>query len=94
VDAVLTIMGALGGLGVSIWLGYLVGKRAQAWPEWRYWAANAVGIVIGVAVSAMGLQVAQTWLWVAGLGVMAGSLTGLKYGLGRSVGVWRLIDRG
>jgi hypothetical protein len=93
VDVVLTIVGAAAGLGSSIWLGYLIGKKARTWPEWSYWVANGVGLAIGVGAATLGQQYGQMWLWVAGLCVMGGSLTGLKYGLGRSVGAWKLVDR-
>jgi hypothetical protein len=31
-------------------------------------------------------------VWVGGIALMGGSLTGLKYGLGKSVGVWKTAD--
>jgi hypothetical protein len=89
---VLSVLGALAGLAASGWLGYRYGVKCRKLPESRYWIANAVGLLTGMVVSALGAQFAQTWLWVAGLGIMAGSLTGLKYGLGKSVGFWRLVD--
>jgi hypothetical protein len=91
VEVVKLLLGAAAGFGVSLWLGYRVGVRCRKLPRWRYLAANVVGLAIGVALAVAGQQSAAQWLWLSGLGFMAGSLTGLKYGLGKTVKVLRSI---
>jgi len=92
VDIVLTITGAIVGFGVSFWAGYRYGERCRKLPESRYWIANTVGMLLGLVLATLGSQFGLMWLWIGSLGIMAGSVSGLKYGLGKSVGIWRLID--
>jgi hypothetical protein len=73
-------------LGVSVWLGYRYGVRCRDLPAYRYWIANAVGVFAGLVLAAIAALLRLTWLWVAATSVMAGSVWGLKYGLGRIVG--------
>jgi hypothetical protein len=70
-------------------LGLALGRKCRSWPAWRYWAANALSVLAGVAVAAYGFMTQAQWVWIAGLGAIAGALSGLKYGLGRVVGQWR-----
>jgi hypothetical protein len=70
-------------------LGLFVGRKSRSWPAWRYWAANAVSVLVGVAIAAYGFMTQNQWVWIGGFGAIAGSLSGLKYGLGRVVGQWR-----
>jgi hypothetical protein len=84
VDVVLLVVGTVAGFGLSFWLGYRYGIRCRKLPKARYWVANVVGLAVGTLMAAVGLQYGMTWLSTSALGVMAGSLTGLKYGLGRT----------
>jgi hypothetical protein len=84
VDTVLLVAGTLAGFGLSFWLGYRYGIRCRKLPKWRYRTANVAGLAVGVVMAAVGLQYGMAWLSTSALGVMAGSLTGLKYGLGRT----------
>jgi len=86
------IIGAVAGFGLSFWLGYRYGEKCRKLPEWRYWMANAVGMLVGLGLAVLGSRYGLSWLWIAALGIMTGSLSGLKYGLGKSVGIWRLMD--
>ncbi len=79
------ILGGAGGLALSAWSGYLYGVRCRRLPASRYWMANAAGLLVGFVLASLGTWAGMAWLWVGGLGVMAGSMTGLKYGLGRSM---------
>ncbi len=88
-DLLAAIVAAAVAFGSTFWAGRVVGVKCRTWPAWRYWAANAAGLLVGVAVGALGLRMRADWLWMAGLGVMAGSVSGLKYGLGRVVNQWR-----
>jgi hypothetical protein len=84
VDVVLLVVGTLAGFGLSFWLGYRYGIRCRKLRKPRYWIANVVGLLVGVVMAAVGLRYGMTWLSTSALGVMAGSLMGLKYGLGRT----------
>lgn len=88
------IVAGVVGLAGSFWLGYRYGERCRRLPDSRYWIANGVGMFVGLVLATAGSMLQLPWLWLASISVMAGSLSGLKYGLGRSVGIWRLVDRG
>lgn len=72
-------------------IGHLLGERAET--SKQYWLYNlavvAGGIVLSAVVSAFGLKT------VAGftIGLIAGGIMGLKFGFGKSVGVWEKHDR-
>jgi hypothetical protein len=87
------IAAALAGFGPSVWLGYRFGLKCRKLPAWRYWVANAVGLLLGIVLATLAAQFSLTWLWVAALGVMTGTLWGLKYGLGKSAVVRAVTDR-
>lgn len=84
-DGLFSAAGALTGLAASGAVGFLLGKWARARKVWVYWVLNVAGILVGAAVCALAAMYSQTWLWTTGLAVMAGSVTGLKYGLARTV---------
>jgi hypothetical protein len=92
VDTLWMIVGAVAGLGLSFWLGYRYGEKCRKLPERRYWTANVVGMLVGLVLAVLGSQYGMPWLWAMSLGIMTGSISGLKYGLGKSVGIWRLMD--
>jgi len=92
VDIVAILAGVTVGFGASFWAGYRYGVRGRTLPESRYWIANGVGMLLGFVLASLGAQLGLLWLWIGSLGVMAGSISGLKYGLGKSVGIWRLMD--
>ncbi len=92
-EAVLSVIGGLVGIVGSMWLGLVWGERLRPRRRWRYWAANAVMLFAGMTITFVGLRFELFWIAVAGVGVMGGGLTGLKYGLGESVGIWKTADR-
>lgn len=92
-EIVLVIIGALVGLGVGAWLGIRWGIALMESKPWKYWTANIVVLLLGIALAVLGQYLGQLGLAVAGLGFAAGGITGLKYGLGRSPGVWAVHDR-
>jgi hypothetical protein len=94
VEAIGMVLGGLVGAGASFALGYRLGVRCRDLPESRYWIANGVGLIVGTLLAALGGWLSWSWMWVGGLGVMGGSLSGLKYGLGRDVSIRRVADRG
>jgi len=93
VEIVLIIIGAFVGLGVGVWLGIRWGIALMESKPWKYWAANGVVLLGGVMIAVLGQFLGQLGIAVAGLGFAAGGITGLKYGLGRSPGVWAVHDR-
>lgn len=82
--AISAIIGAVVGLALGVFGGYALGKRNRE-PARRFWAVNAAVFVGGVAIDAIGLMLGLQWLAVAGAGIVAGGLTGLKYGRGTYV---------
>lgn len=92
-EIVLVIIGAIVGLGLGVWLGLTWGVALVPRPPWRYWAANGVVSLGGIAIAATGQAFGQWWVSVVGLGFMGGGITGLKYGYGRSTGIWAIHDR-
>lgn len=89
--AVMVVLGAVG-LGAGIAGGLAIGARVRERASWVYWLYNALALVVGIAIAFAGLQYEQGGFTVAGVAFIAGSLTGLKYGYGRVVGVWRVHD--
>lgn len=88
---VTVVLGAIG-LAAGIAGGLAVGSRVRERATWVYWASNAAALVVGMAVAFAGLQFGQWGVLVAGVAFIGGGLTGLKYGYGRVVGVWRVHD--
>jgi hypothetical protein len=89
VDIVYMVLGAAVGCGGAFWPGYRYGVRCRRLPRHRYWIANAVGMFAGILLATGASLLQSDWLWFAAVGVRAGSVTGRKWGLGRSVGVLR-----
>ncbi len=92
-EAVLTVIGGVVGLalglGGGLWIGGLVSSRGS----WLYWTLNVLVLLIGIGGNFAGLYAGQFWIAVGSLAFIGGGLTGLKYGYGRSVGLWRVHDR-
>jgi hypothetical protein len=89
VDIVYMVVGAAVGFGGAFWPGYRYGERCRRLRRFRYWVANAVGMLVGILLAIAASMLQLSWLWLAAVGVMAGSITGLKWGLGRTVGLVR-----
>ena len=73
---------AIGGLS-----GYAAGRSVVA-SRRRFWLAAGLGIVACVALDIVGVSLDSSWIMVGSLGVMAGWLTGLKYGGIAEIRVW------
>jgi hypothetical protein len=86
VDALITIVAAAAAFAGTFAAGRWYGATCRKAPPARYWTANAVAMGIGLAVAVLGASLAEQWVWVTALGIMAGSVTGLKWGLGHVVG--------
>ena len=73
------VIGIVAGLAI----GAIGGLRAGAWARGdavRYWSLNAVAFLGSLGLDIVGLLVRQPWLSYGSLGLMAGLITGLKYG--------------
>jgi len=81
------------GLAVGVGAGLALGARVRERSSKTYWLLNAADMVLGVAIMIVGGLLGWMWLGYFGVGLTAGGLTGLKYGYGRSVGLWRVHDR-
>ena len=71
---------AVVGAGAGVWGGFRLGVRYGS-PAWRYWLINGGALVVCLSACALGLALGARWFAVLALGVLAGSLTGLKYGI-------------
>lgn len=59
----------------------------------EYWLANAGILLVGAVLSALVLLSTLTMLVGLVIGLMAGSVAGLKMAFGESVGPWKAHDR-
>lgn len=91
-EGIVTIIGAVVGVVMGMLAGLWVGKRLRDVRYLWYWVANGVALIIGVAGNTVGLVYSHWWLVIGSLAFTGGALTGLKYGLGRSIGLWRVHD--
>ncbi|MBE0476546.1 MAG: hypothetical protein IBX62_05560 [Coriobacteriia bacterium] len=92
-DGLDTVAGALAGIAAGGALGFLFADRRVRGRAWLYWLANVLGVLAGVAVAAIGVVRDASWLWVGGVGLIGGWVTGLKYGYARNPGA-KLLRRG
>lgn len=86
------ILGGAAGLGGGIALGYALGNRIREKSGAWYWALNAAAMVDGILIMFAGGMLGFPWLSVLGVGFTGGSITGLKYGYGKAMGLWRTHD--
>jgi hypothetical protein len=93
VAAFLALLGAAAGLALGIWGGLVVGRSISQRPEWTFWVANGVAVLLGLVVDVVGLMLGQLPVAMFALGFIGGSITGLKYGYGRSVKALSTLDR-
>jgi hypothetical protein len=87
------VLGGAVGLGGGIAGGLAWGERLKEQPSWRYWSANGIVMMAGMFLVFAGTAFGVGFVWTAGVGLMGGGVTGLKYGYGKSVGLWRTADR-
>ena len=72
-------------------IGHALGERAET--SKQYWLYNlgvvVAGILLSAVVSLFGLKTLAGFT----IGLIAGGIMGLKFGFGKSVGVWERHDR-
>lgn len=90
-DVVVVTM-LFGVLGIMI--GYKAGLEGgkTAANDRQYWARNGVALLVGVAVSAVVAATGLLTLVGLSIGLIGGAVAGLKFGYGKSVGLWRKHD--
>ncbi len=93
VDIVLVVIGSIAGLALGVWAGLKWGMALIDKSSGKYWLANGAMLLAGMVVVVAGQALGAMWFAVAGAGIMAGGITGLKYGYGKSPGVWAIHDR-
>jgi len=85
VDALQLTVGGAAGLAIGFAVGFRLGSRARGRRR-RYWLLGASAFLGGFAVSFAGTVTARPWATVAGVALIAGGLTGLRYGYERPLG--------
>lgn len=89
--AVVGLMLFLFGLVIGVRLGEELSKRCITTRQ--YWLANlavfGAGIVCSAVVVAIGLVVGSAVV----IGLLGGTIAGLKFGFGESTGPWKVHDR-
>jgi len=78
---------AIGGAG-----GWRLGGAARG-NSARYWTFNALAVAVGMALDFAGLLQGWQWLGLGALGLMAGALTGLRFGYSDTLGKMRPVER-
>ena len=89
------VISALLLMALGIVLGYAIGEKLSELTvtSGEYWRMNATVIVVGILVSAL-ISLTGFVLFIAlTIGMIAGAITGLKFGFGESVGPWKAHDR-
>ncbi len=77
----------------SVYIGFTIGERwgERAVDARAYWLYNLAAILVCVVLTAV--LTLLPLLYATPLGLLMGSIVGLKMGFGESVGPWRLLDR-
>jgi hypothetical protein len=91
-DTLLYITVGVVGIAVGASGGFLAGRAARERGVWLTWALAAAILLIGIAFASYGqiAQIRPVWSWAMGL--IAGGLTGLKYGRGGVFGRARVVS--
>ena len=84
------LFGVLGIMNSADKAGLEGGKTAAN--DRQYWARNGVALLVGVAVSAVVAATGLLTLVGLSIGLIGGAVAGLKFGYGKSVGLWRKHD--
>jgi hypothetical protein len=87
VTLVLVVVGVAAGLAMGGVAGWRGGKWAVGFPD-RYWTLNAAAFLGALGLDIAGLFLRQPWLSYGALGLMAGLITGLKYGYSPELRLW------
>jgi hypothetical protein len=83
----LDLLGIVVGLALGAWTGYALGKRFEARRK-RLWWVVGFGFVLAGLIDAAGFAVGSSAITLGSVGLMAGFLTGVKYGGFPEVRIW------
>lgn len=85
-DTLLYIAAGVVGIAVGAFGGFAAGRATRGSRASRMWMVAAAILLMGVALASWG-QIAQLRpLWSLAMGLIAGGLTGLKYGRAGALG--------
>jgi hypothetical protein len=82
-EAIWSVASGVLAVSLTFWLGLRLGLRYRKMKRWQNAVVWGSGVLLGVLICVVGLLQGLMWLWVAGLAVMAGSLSGVRYGHNR-----------
>ncbi|HEY3318427.1 MAG TPA: hypothetical protein VGK50_08400 [Coriobacteriia bacterium] len=84
VDQLIAVSGAVVGLAAGGFVGFTLGRRYRLTSSrGRFWVASAVSLVVGMVVIFAGLVTSLSFVSGSGVGLITGSLNGLRWGMGR-----------
>jgi hypothetical protein len=81
------VAATIAGLGLGGAAGWALGKWSAGHRR-RFWTLVSACLVASMALNYIGLTSGQKWLALGALGLMAGLLTGLKYGYAPQTRAW------
>jgi hypothetical protein len=90
-ELAMAVGGVLLALLAGVAAGYKTGSVIRGNRK-AFWGLNIAAVVFCAALDFVGLVLGQYWLAVSAIGLMAGLITGLKYGYAESIGAWRIFD--
>ena len=88
---IITMLFGVLGIMIGYKVGYVLGEGAQT--DRQYWLRNAAAVLVGIVLSAVVSALGLMTLVGLTLGLIGGAIAGLKFGYGKSVGVWQKHDR-
>lgn len=87
---IVTMLFGVLGIVIGYKVGQVLGQAAQT--DRQYWLRNLAVVLVGIAVSAVVAATGLVTLVGLALGLIGGAIAGLKFGYGKSVGVWNKHD--
>lgn len=87
---IVTMLFGVLGIVIGYKVGQVLGQAAQT--DRQYWLRNLAVVLAGIAVSAAVAATGLVTLMGLALGLIGGAIAGLKFGYGKSVGVWNKHD--
>lgn len=88
---IVTMLFGVLGIVIGYKVGYVLGEGAET--DRQYWLRNAGAVLVGIVISAVVSALGLITLVGLALGLIGGAIAGLKFGYGKSVGVWAKHDR-
>ncbi len=86
-EALLMVLGGLVGIGVGAGAGFAIGRALESRHAAYFWVTAVLFVAAGVGLAYAGLRNESDAVFVAGVGLIGGGLTGLKYGAHKVPGI-------